>query len=234
MPRELNRTKPQLEEDTEHPGGLEEFAPRSGRVTKDVEPPIAPGWSRQQRPKSANAVQIPRFAVPDDGEEVLIKFLEDMPFAPIFQHWVLADGGQRRAYTCAGFDDCPMCAKGDKAKASDWFNIVVLGATPELKVWIASPDPSAAIEERATGKRTSPLSKDGQYFAVSKKKGSNGFFSYSVDPVREDELEADWGVKPLTQAQTDKFYTEKYDSSVVRVHTISELSEAARRFLSDE
>src|SRR5579859_6700488 len=127
---EITRTKPVLSEEEKNEG-LPEF--RSNRVTKDVEPPIRPGWSRQQRPRSANTAQVPRFTVPDDGEEVLIKFVDDVPFAPIFQHWVMTDNG-RRAYTCAGFDDCPMCMRGDKAKSSDWLNIVVLGDTPELKV----------------------------------------------------------------------------------------------------
>jgi hypothetical protein len=226
---EITRQKPTLsDEDREQ--GLSEF--KSQRVTKEVEPPIKPGWSRQQRPRSANAVQVPRFAVPDDGEEVLIKFLDEMPFAPIYQHWIATDSG-RRAYTCAGFNDCPLCARGDKAKASDWFNIVVLGETPELKVWIASPDPSAAIEERATGKRTSPINREGLYFAVSKRKGSNGFFSYSVDPVRGDELEADWGVQPLNEAALKKFNSEKFDSSAVRIHTVAELTEASRHLVTD-
>lgn len=237
MPRELTRVKPTLE-DEDNPGGLEQFAERGtdkvDRVTKDVDLPIRPGWSSEQRPRTQNRTQIPRFTVSDDGEEVLIKFLDDMPFAPIYQHW-LATGEGRRAYTCAGFNDCPLCAKGDKAKASDWFNIVVVSETPELKVWIASPDPSSAIKERAEGKRTSPLNKDGLYFAVSKKKGTNGFFSYSVDPVREDELESDWpGYRAISEAELAKFDESKFDSSVVRVHTIAELQEASRKFLSDE
>lgn len=226
---EISRVKPQLTDD-ERDSGLSEF--KSQRVTKEVDSPIKPGWSRQQRPRSAQATQVPRFTVPDDGEEVLIKFLDEMPFAPIYQHWIMTDQG-RRAYTCAGFESCPLCARGDKAKASDWFNIVVLGETPELKVWIASPDPSAAIEERATGKRTSPLNKEGLYFAVSKKKGTNGFFSYSVDPVRADELEADWGVKELTPQQIAEFGKQKYDSSAVRIHTVAELTEASRHLNTD-
>lgn len=233
MARELTRTKPQLSEDaTDHPGGLEEFEPRTERVTKEVEPALAGGWSSDQRPRSQGKAQAPRFTVPDDGEEVLIKFLEDKPFAPLFQHWVQTENG-RRAYTCLGFTECPMCAKGDKAKSSDWINVVVLGDEPALMVWYMSPDPASAVKERAQGKRTSPLDKDGLYFAVSKKKGSNGFFSYSVDPVKEDELETDWGVKPLTDAQLDGFISNRYDSSIVRFHTLSELQEASRKYLED-
>jgi hypothetical protein len=228
---EITRTKPVLRDED----GMDEFRTEttSNRVTKEVDLPIKPGWSRQQRPRSQNTTQVPRFVVPEDGEEVLIKFLDDMPFAPIYQHWLATSNG-RRAYTCLGFETCPLCARGDKAKASDWFNIVVLGDTPELRVWIASPDPSAAIEDMATGKRTSPINKPGLYFAVSKKKGTNGFFSYTLLPVKEAELEEDWGTKPLSDMQITQFNKEKFDSSVVRMHTISELTEAARNYVDTE
>jgi hypothetical protein len=235
MPRELNRVKPQLEEDTDHPGGTEEFAPKAERVTKEVEPSIPRGWASAQRPRSTfNGPRITkenRFDLAADGEEVLIKFLDDIPFAGIYQHWVMTQGG-RRAYTCAGFDDCPMCARGDKAKSADYFNLVVLGDTPELKVWIMSPDPAKVAEEKAKSKK-GPLNRDGMYMAVSKVKGSYSIPAVSMDWVREDELEADWGVKPLTDEQLNQFNSKVFDSSVVRVHTIAELQEAAR-LLSDD
>lgn len=241
MPRDLTRVKPELPEDAKS-SGLDEFKPRE-RVTKEVSDSgrIAPGWSSDARPK-VSLSKIPRFKVPDDGEEVLVKFLDDMPFAPIFQHWLLVEG-QRRAYTCIfkapdsegeGGQNCPLCDRGDKAKSSDWFNVVLLGDTPELQVFYATGDPSAAIKERAEAKRTSPLTKDGLYFAVSKRKASNGFNTYSVDPVKEDELEADWGVKSLTPTQISDFNLNKYDSSLVKVLTSVELSEIARKHLTDD
>jgi hypothetical protein len=228
---EITRVKPVLPDED----GMDEFKSEttSNRVTKEVDLPIRPGWSRTQRPRSQNTTQVPRFTVPEDGEEVLIKFLDEMPFAPIYQHWVMTDQG-RRAYTCAGFDDCPMCMRGDRAKASDWFNIVILGDTPEIKVWIASADPSSAIEDMSTGKRTSPINKQGLYFAVSKKKGTNGFFSYTLLPVKEADLKEEWGVNPLTEGQLAQLDKQKFDSTVVRVHTISELQEAARKFVDTE
>jgi len=233
MAETLTRVKPVLSDDEEN-SGLGEFTDTktSNRVTKEVTPPIAPGWARRQRPRSSGGAQLPRFTVPDDGEEIIIKFLDDMSFAPLYQHWLQNSEG-RRAYVCAGLEDCPLCARGHTPKAADHFNIVLLGEKPELKVWIASPDPSAAIEERAESKRTSPINKPGLYFAVSKKKGTNGFFSYSVDPVKEDELHEDWGVEPLTSQQLAQFNKDKFDSSAIRIHTIAELTEAAKKYLED-
>jgi len=235
-PRELTRVKPALEEDAIEEitsTDLDEFAPPpSNRLTKEVDLPVKGGWARTQRPKSTGFTQVPRFKVPDDGEEVLIKFLDDVPFAAYYQHWLMTDAG-RRAYTCAGFNDCPVCARGDRAKSSDLINVVVLGPTPEPFVWFMSADPSSAVEERATNKRTSPLNKAGLYFAVSKKKGTNGFFSYTLDPVREDELKEDWGANPLTDQQIAAFSNKKFDSSIVRIHTNAELADAAQRYVDE-
>ncbi len=239
MPRELNREKPELDE-TEESSGLDEF--RTTRVTKETSSVIAPGWSSDMRPARTQMSKIPRFKVPDDGEEVLIKFLDPMPFAPIHQHWLMVDN-QRRAYTCiAEYDpdtkkltvNCPLCDRGDKAKSSDWFNVVVLGDDPELQVWYATADPSAAIKDKAEGKRSSPINKAGLYFAVSKKKAANGFNTYHVETLKEDELEVEWGAKPLTSEIIAKFNSEKYDGSLIKKLTSAELSELARKHLTDD
>jgi hypothetical protein len=228
---EITRVKPVLEDED----GLDEFKPEttSNRVTKEVDLPIKGGWARTQRPRSTGGQQVPRLTVPNDGEELIIKFLDAIPFAAYYVHWIMTDNG-RRPYTCAGFDDCPLCGRGDKAKSQDMLNVINLSAdSPELVVWQASSDPAKAIEKRAEGKRTSPISKPGLYFSVSKEKGSNGYFAYSLDPVTSDTLEPDWGMKPLTDIQLAEFEKNKYDASVVRVHTISELNEAARYLVTD-
>lgn len=228
----LTRTKPEL--DDVPASGLDEFA--SARVTKEVSPPpVQAGWSSERRARSTGT-KVPLFKVPDDGEEVIIRFLDDMPFAPLWQHWITVDGGKQRAFTC--IDDattqCPLCSRGDKAKPSDWFNVVELGDTPELKVWKASSDPAGAIKDMAESKRWSPINKEGLYFAVSKKKGANGFPTYKLEGIKEEELVVDWGAKYLTADQLSKFNAEKYDGSIVTVNTSSELSDLARKHLTDE
>jgi hypothetical protein len=212
--------------------GLDEFKPRE-RVTKDVSDiPSFINRGSWAVGKSASGPKINLFKVDNPDEEVLIKFLEDVPFAPIYQHWILQDG-KRRAYTCI-VDECPLCARGDKAKASNWFNVIDMhGDQPELKVWAASPDPSKAIKNRADNKRTSPLNKNGLYFVVSKANGSNGIAEYSLDPVKEDELE-DWGAKPITAEQIAKFTAEANDASVVNVKTMAELTQIAEQYLDND
>ena len=224
----IERVRPAAED---NPGGLDQF--RTERVTKEVDLPISPGWASSRRPARRESVKFDYFKVPDDGEEILVKFLDDMPFAPLIQHWVMTDKG-RRSYTCLEDDTCPMCARGDKPKSSDWLNIVQLGDTPSVKVWAASSDPATAIEEFSKGKRTSPINRPKLYAAVSKKKAATGFFTYSLARVEEDELKDDWGVNPLTAEQLTEFNSRKYDGSVIRIHTLAELSEAARLYLDND
>lgn len=217
---EITRTRPEL---LDHPGGLEEFAPRTEGSFGGV---ISPGWSSDRRPATTTNKPV-KFTVPDNREEVLVKFLDDLPFAPVYQHWIATREG-RRPYTCIG-KDCPMCKAGDRAKGSDYFNVVLMGPKPELQVWYASPDPAKAIKARAMTPRFSPINKDGLYFAVSKSKGPNGIPTYSVDPVKEEEL-SEWGLVPLTKEQITEFSSVKHDASIVRLHTKSELQSAVDEY----
>lgn len=219
------RTRPQLP--AEDRDGMDEFTNPSNRVVKDGPPEnlIKRGWAR---PKSQNFEKIPRLSVPDDGEEIIIKFLEEDSFAPHYVHWI-----NKRPYTCPGETVCPACARGDKVKPQNLMNVVVLGDKPELVVWYATADPSTAIERQANSKK-GPLNRDHMYMAVSKHKGTNGIFSYTLEWVREDELKDDWGVRALTPEEIAKFNSEKYDSSIVRTHTVAEIAEVARQYLDEE
>lgn len=234
MPRDLNRTKPA---DEEGEGGLGQFAGRQ-RVTKEVDnSPIQSGWSADRRVQVNRGDRPTQFKVPDDGEEILIAFLEDKPFASFFQHWVKTDKG-RRGYVCLG-KGCPLCARGDRPKSQDWFNVVELVNSgvnvdlPRLTLWYASADPAERIKERADNKRTSPINKGGQYFAVSKRTGKNGFNTYSVDPVKEDELTEDWGVEPLTDVIKNGLAEKAYTAELVKPNTKPELQDIADEYFGD-
>jgi hypothetical protein len=239
MPRELQRTKPDIEEDTEenHPGGIEESGSRRERVVKEVDDAvpdfIQPGWAVGKRSSSSNFEKVNVFKVEKADTEVLIKFLEPYSFAPIFQHWLLGENGKRIAVTCI-VKECPLCARGDRPKSCDYMNVIDMSdpANPELKLWYASPSPAAAIKQRADNKRTSPINRDDLYFVVYKVEGKNSIPEYHLDPVREDEL-GDWNAKPLTEEQIKAFDEKKYTASVVQVKTKPELTELAKQYLED-
>jgi len=222
--------------------GLSEFAPRE-RVTKEVQEShdfIKPGWAVGKNRYSNSGEKADYFSIKKFEEEIIIKFLDDVSFAPVFQHWVLMEGGKRRPFTCI-VKECPLCERGDTPKSCDYINLVELSAKspddekypePVLKLWSASPSPAAAIKQRAENKRSSPINRKGLYFAAFKVNGKNDIPEYHLDPVREDELD-DYAVQPLTDEQLAKFNSEKYDKSVVKVHTKSELEEIAEKYLED-
>ena len=227
MARELTRTKPATEENEE--GGLEQFAPRR-RVTKEVDSPVVAGWTADRRVEVNSGDKPPRFKVPDNGDEVLFAFLDATPFASFFQHWLPKKNG--KPYTCLG-KNCPLCARGDTPKPQDWFNVVELGDTPTLKMWWCSADPAAAVKERADNKRTSPINKPGQYFAASKRVGKNGFPTYTIDVIKADELQEDWGAVPLTDEQLTEFKAKAFGPDLVKVQTKAELQDVADEYLVD-
>jgi hypothetical protein len=226
MARELTRTKPAA--DDVEAGGVEEFAPRTRPAP---EGPVVAGWSAERKVDVVRGDRPVAFKVPNDEEEILLAFLEEKPFASFFQHWVRVEQGQRRPYTCLG-KGCPLCAVGDRPKSQDWFNVIEMAEEPVLKLWYCSADPAKAIKARADNKRTSPINRAGLYWAASKKKASNGFNEYSIDPVKEDEL-SDWGVNALTEAQLKEFAGKAYTSDLVKIPTKADLQEVVDQYFQD-
>lgn len=221
--------------------GLDEFAPKRQRITKDVggsDGPVSAGWSVDKRPPVVSGDRPTRFTVPDDGEEVLIKMVESAPFISFFQHWYMTKEG-RRAATCLGANKdgeiiCPLCLRGDRAKSSDYFNVIRLSSDGqhELQLWQCSADPAKAVKDMADNKRKSPINKSEYYWAVSKRKGKNGFNTYSFDLVKVDELD-DWGIEALTNEQINALAKNVYTSDIVRVNTKQELMQIAQEYFAD-
>lgn len=229
MPRDLTaRTRTAADDVESNGGGLEQFAPRA---RGNADGPVSAGWSVDKQTHVTKGDRPAVFKVPEGGEEILLMFLQDKPFASFYQHWVKTEQG-RRAYTCLG-KGCPLCDRGDRPKPQDWFNVIEMGDEAALKVWYCSADPAKAIKARADNKRTSPINKDGLYWAASKKQASNGFNEYTVDPVKEEELQPDWGVVPLTKEQITAFEAKAYGPDRVNVPTKADLQEVADKYFQD-
>lgn len=198
---------------------------------------VSSGWGAVKANKAATSDFPDDFKVGDD--EVLIAFLEDAPFTAYLEHFLRElPQGQKKSFVCHGKGDCPLCDQlGDKPAARAAFNIVDFTNPdkPELKVWKATPGPLAEIEKRADSKRTSPLNKDGLFFVVSKEKGKNNFFQYTVDPVREEEIEDDFDIDPDAAAAAIDALAEKvYDKSIVKLDSKRALREIAEALLDED
>lgn len=215
MPRDLARRR--TSSSTESSGKVEETRTR---VTKEGPVSGGPGWSSDRAPRirKTGTGGLNKFDY-EEGKETLVKILEDVPFHSFWRHWILGAGGKKRPYTCI-IDDCPLCNIGDTPKPVDYFNVVELGENgPKLLLWECSPSPAKAIKERSEKPRTSPVNKDGLYWAVTKTSNSNGVPLTNIDPVKEDELETDWGVQPLTSEQLSEFRSKAYTKDAVEQST---------------
>lgn len=181
------------------------------------------GWDPHRQNRRAAFGK--EFQVPE-GEQQLVRFLDDEPFESYYRHWLRdRPKGERQTFTCIG-EECPLCEAGDKPAFLVLFNIIDMLAEggPAAKVWSASPNPAGLIEEFALNEKYAPLNRLDGYFAVSKKKGTNGIFGYSMMPVKARDLPEDWdGLKPLTEPEIEKLAADRKGSDYIRTENRSEL-----------
>lgn len=240
----------------------EEPAPRSRRAARDEdddddEPPVrksrrdrdeddedddepAPrrkasaGWDAHKKKRAQLGTYANEMKCPDDGEQILIKFLDDEPFAVFALHWIQTENG-RRSHVCIE-EGCPLCDKlGDTPKAMAAFNVLVLDEKdePKLFVWSASPGVAQTIEGKAKAK-TGPLTRE--YYAASRTpKSAKGAVQYSLDVVKSRDLHDDWGVTPLTDREIDSWEAKCYDEEkYVKVPSKNDLRELVRTLLDED
>jgi hypothetical protein len=181
--------------------------------------------------KAADGLNRTTFQVKDDTE--VIAFLEPENFTFALRHWVKyvdeTSNQVTRAEWCLE-DECPLCDIGDRPKAVCFFNVVDLANAGKVLVWEASADPTEAIQKEFNKlqQRGKNLNDSDVYWAVSKSKGKNGFYSYSVDKVTEDDLNsapAFKNIKPLTESQRIALGTKLYDEAYVEYKERQELQD---------
>jgi hypothetical protein len=183
------------------------------------------GWDAFRSARKARGTFAQDFQVPE-GEDKLVKFLDAEPFESYYRHWLRNQPkGQRQTFVCLG-DDCPLCEKGDQPSFLVLFNVIDMLDDPStVKVWAASPGPAGKIEAMAKSDKNSPINRDNLYFSVSKLKESNNFFSYSLLPVKDRDLEDDWNVEPLVLAEVAELA--RHGNEYIRPDSVEDLREIA-------
>jgi hypothetical protein len=174
--------------------------------------------------------------VKDDAE--VIAFLEPENFTYALRHWVKYVDDKNTQITRAEWcleDECPLCDIGDRPKAVCFFNVVDISNPGKVLVWEASSDPTDAIQKEFNklAKLGKQLDDPSLYWIISKAKSKNGFYSYSVDKLPEDELAVVWkslrpgqpAVKPLTESQRASLSTKLYDEDYVEYKERQELQD---------
>lgn len=173
----------------------------SETVVEDSSSFITSGWGgARQLKKEMPSDFAQNFKVPTDW--VVIKFLEEGPFANYRQHWAdWLPSGSKLSYVCRK-RDCPLCEVGDKGVARFCFNIVDLTdpANPINAVLAVGIKVANVLEEYHNDSKTSPINRADMYCQI-KKTGTKQTTQTTVTPVKARDLVDDWGFEPLSDAE---------------------------------
>jgi hypothetical protein len=157
-------------------------------------------------------------------EPVLIKFLENRPFATYESHWIDRQKG-KRSFVCLG-DNCPMCdVLGDVPRGKFAFNVLVLtGDNQGVQIMTAPPSLARLIKKNHDDDRKGPIDKE--FWEVSRT-GTASTTQYIMNYVRERDLAEEWKLEP-TKVQELVATAVPYTAEVIRETPRSEMLEVAR------
>lgn len=188
------------------------------------------GWSAATEVINASSTYAQALKVEDDT--LIIKFLEDDPYASYSRHWVKRngpDGQTNRPYVCLSSlgQECPLCDVGQKAQAVSAFNVALLtdDGHAALRSWDVGVRNFGVLKKHAKDAKTGPLSKC--YYAISKT-GKGSKTVYTIVPIRSTDTlqnEHDVIVTPELEAEIEAL--EMYDSDIVTIPPKKELDEIA-------
>ena len=195
--------------------------------SEDIKPKVGTtvqkGWDAVD-----STISVPTGDFPTDfrftEEPVLIKFLEDEPFAVYEQHWIERPKG-KKSFVCIG-ETCPMCdILGDKPRGKFAFNIVVLsGDTQGLQILTAPPLLVRQLRKINEDDRKGPLSRE--FWEISRL-GTGPTTSYNLNFVRGRDLNEEWNLDPNT-VQELVAAAVPFTADVIRETPRSEMLEVAR------
>ena len=176
---------------------------------------IRSGWGAVDTLKQEDANYAVRLKTGNDP--VLIKFLQDAPYASWRQHWVNRPG--QKSFVCReGLDDrgCPLCDAGNRPRPLFAFNVLLLerGEEPALRSYEAGTRVIATLRNFNDDDRQGPLSK--HYWAVSRS-GTGPQTQYNHLLIKERDLSDEWSIVPLTPESLEQAESKAYDADIMRV-----------------
>ena len=207
-------------------------------VVEDAEEAPAPsgarvirrGWGAAEAVKHADSPFAQRLRVMDDP--IVIKFLEDEPYASFRQHWVERSG--QKSFTCIADIDpkgCPLCDAGSRPSTRFAFNVVLLSndAEPSVKSYEVGPRVIDQLKNFHNDPRQGPLSK--HFWAVSRSgKGATSATNHQL--VKERDLE-EWGLDILSESDIKDLRGKAYSPDIITIPSRKDLQQIALEDLSD-
>ncbi|MGW0060328.1 hypothetical protein ACWDTT_10420 [Streptosporangium sandarakinum] len=204
-------------------GTREGRRPAGRRETERSRRPAPAGASRRERAAGSGWAAVKsktragkfadNFKVPSDTD-VVVKFLNNEPFAVYHQHWIPEAQG-KKSYVCLE-QDCPLCDIGDDARLQIAFNVISFAnpRKPELLVWNTGSRLAQKLEGLDSNDKTGPIDREDLYWAVSKT-GTGTATQYNLQAIKARDLE-DWDVEALDEDELAEFDERKFDSSSVK------------------
>ncbi|MFV0135468.1 hypothetical protein ACLGIH_19990 [Streptomyces sp. HMX87] len=184
----------------------------AGRVVKTGSGPTSqPGWDDVDKVASAAGGGDLYLKVTEN--RMVIKILSAGPFDVFASHWIdeIEDGS--KSVRCWGSPACPLCAIGDKAKRfSACFDVVSLEDPeyPVLKVWDVGIKIARQLKEIATDEKRGPLNRSDLYFTIRKEQKKRSV-EYTLERVKERDLDEEYGVAPLDEEALRQFQAECHE-----------------------
>jgi hypothetical protein len=162
-----------------------------------------------------------------DGQFQIVKFIDPSatPFASYKEHWLTQKTSGKRSYISLGSND-PLCVKlGSVPRHIRAFTIANLSAQggPQRQVLKATPRLYKTLYAAHHNQQFGPLNRN--YWALSRT-GEMAAITYQVNPVKERDLQEDWGID-LAAVTPIVNEMQAYDSSIFKAPTWDELEAIA-------
>lgn len=185
---------------------------------------IRRGWGAAESVKNADSPYAQRLRVTEDP--LVVKFLEDEPYASFRQHWIERSG--QKSFTCIGDIDpkgCPLCDGGNRPSTRFSFNVVLLSndSEPSVKSYEVGPRVIDQLKNFHNDPRQGPLSK--HYWAVSRSgKGATSASNHQL--VKERDLE-EWDLPVLSSDDIARLKKSAYGPDIIQIPTRKDLQQIA-------
>jgi len=177
---------------------------------------IKRGWAAAENTKSASSIYAQNLKLTEDP--VIIKFLEDEPYASFRQHW-LSDRKGQKSFTCIADMEpkgCPLCAMGDRPATRFAFNVALLERNSEavIRSYEVGPRVIDQLKNFHTDPRQGPLTK--HFWAVSRTgKGTTSATHHQL--VKERDLAEEWDVTALDESEIAALRAQAYGPEIIQI-----------------
>lgn len=182
---------------------------------------IKGGWGAAERIKDVDSPFAQRLKLSEDP--IIIKFLEDEPYASYRQHWIERQG--QKSFTCiSDIDDagCPLCDIGNRPATRFSFNVALLarGEDPVVKSYDVGPRVIDQLKNFHSDPIQGPLTKN--YWAVSRTgKGTTSATNHQM--IKPRDLPEDWRVEPLSERDIEALLRGCYTADIISIPKRKEL-----------